>query len=311
MGNLITTLSETMIETPLVSVVVTTLNEEKNIENCLLSIKEQTYQNVEAIVIDNNSSDRTKELSLKYTKKVYEKGPERSAQRNYGMIEKSNGEYVMFVDADMILAPYLIDSCAHHMKNSSDLALHITEIILGTSFFSKVRRFERSFYDGTVIDGARFFNKEKFKEIGGFDENISGPEDWDIDKKVKKIGKIGLLPKGKKPPSWEMSNFVFQRGVDPNEYSAVIYHNESEFDLKQYLRKKGYYAKSLSRYANKWDYDKDIRKQLGLYYRFIGVFIEQGKWKRLVFHPLLTIGMYFLRILVGLKFLMSKLARHE
>ena len=43
----------------------------------------------------------------------------------------------------------------------------------------------------------------------------------------------------------------------------------------------------------------------------IGVFIEQGKWKRLVIHPLLTIGMYFLRILVGLRFLMSKLARHE
>jgi len=77
------------------------------------------------------------------------------------------------------------------------------------------------------------------------------------------------------------------------------------------LAKKGYYAESLSRYANKWNYDKDIRKQLGLYYRFIGVFIEQGKWKRLVIHPLLTIGMYFLRILVGLRFLMSKLARHE
>ena len=178
---------------PLVSVVITTKNEEKNIENCLISIQEQTYQNIEIVVVDNSSSDKTKELSLKYTKNFYNKGPERSAQRNFGMIDKSNGEYVMFVDADMMLGPYLVEDCIKYLKDSSNIALHIPEIVLGTNYFSKVRRFERSFYDGTVIDGARFFIKKKFNSVGGFDESMSGPEDWDIDKKIKKIGSIGVL----------------------------------------------------------------------------------------------------------------------
>jgi len=57
----------------LVSIIITTKNEEKNIENCLKSIKLQTYSNIEIIVVDNNSSDQTKEISQKYTDKVLDK----------------------------------------------------------------------------------------------------------------------------------------------------------------------------------------------------------------------------------------------
>jgi glycosyltransferase involved in cell wall biosynthesis len=70
---------------PLVSVVITTKNEEKNIENCLRSINGQTFTNVELIVVDNFSEDETVEIAKKYTTKVYFKGPERSSQRNYGV----------------------------------------------------------------------------------------------------------------------------------------------------------------------------------------------------------------------------------
>ena len=75
---------------PLVSIIVTTKNEEKNIENCLKSVKNQNYpQNkIEIIVVDNNSIDKTKQIALRYTDKVYNFGPERSAQRNFG-VEKS------------------------------------------------------------------------------------------------------------------------------------------------------------------------------------------------------------------------------
>ena len=272
---------------PLVSVVVTTKNEEKNIENCLKSILAQTYKNIEIIVVDNFSADKTRDIALKYTSKVFEKGPERSAQRNYGMIEKSNGEYVMFVDADMVLSPNLIKNCVEYIGQENCVALHIGEIVMGEGFWSKVRRFERSFYDGTVIDGARFFWKDKFVAVGGFDEGMSGPEDWDIDKKLKAIGKISLLPK--------------------NSEEAVIYHNEAEFNLKKYLSKKGYYTRSFDKYISKWGKDdNDLKKQFGLSYRYFGVFLEEGKWKRLLAHPVLTGGMYFLRGLVGFIYLVNK-----
>lgn len=294
---------------PLVSVTITTKNEEKNIENCIKSILEQSYKNIEIIVVDNNSSDKTKEIALKYTDNVFDKGPERSAQRNYGMIDKSSGEYVMFIDADMILSPDVIENCIRLTETENIDALWIPEIVLGNNFFSKCRRFERTFYNGTVIDGARFFRKNIFVEVGGFDITMSGPEDWDIDKKIKsKNKKLKLLENSaSNKNNWALYNFIKERGVDSNKYGSVIYHNEADFNLKKYLSKKGYYAKSFNEYISKWGKDdKDIKKQFGLGYRYFGVFLENGKWKKLLSHPILTIGMYFLRFLVGVSFLINK-----
>jgi glycosyltransferase involved in cell wall biosynthesis len=299
---------------PLVSVVITTKNEEKNIENCLISIKEQTYQNIETIVVDNDSSDKTKELSLKYTEKVYDKGPERSAQRNYGMINKSHGEYVIYIDADMILSPILIESCVRNIQQTESVALHIPEIVLGKNYFSRVRRFERSFYDGTPIDGARFFHRSIFLNVGGFDEPLfikGSGEDWDIDKLVKQYGTISLLPhyfNSLIKKTWKMQDFIETRGVNHAQKFTGIYHNESEFELWPYLKKKAYYSLGFDGYINKWGVDDpDIQKQFGLVYRFWTVFTENGKWKRLFSHLDLTIGVYFLRMCVGFVYLFRKM----
>jgi len=289
---------------PLVSVVVATRNEEKNIETCIKSIKYQTYPNIEIIVVDNNSDDKTKALAKKYTKLVFDKGPERSAQRNYGMITKSKGDFVMFIDCDMILSPNLIKCCVETMLEGKCVALHIPEVVLGTSFWSKVRRFERSFYNGTVIDGARFFNKQVFEKVGGFDESMSGPEDWDIDKKMKTQGDIGLLKSEEDLGKWPLKKFIIAKGINPVKYGVAIYHNEAEFDLKKYLDKKGYYATSFDNYIKKWGKDDpDIKKQLGLKYRFFSVFLENGKWLKLLCHSFLTLGMLYLRFMVGMKFI--------
>ncbi len=276
------------MDTTLVSITIPTKNEEKNIEACLKSIKEQTYPNIEIIVIDNFSNDNTVELAKKYTPHVFQKGPERSAQRNYGMIEKSQGEFVIFIDADMTLSPRLIHNCVNFIQETNCVALHIKEIVSGKSYWSQVRRFERSFYDGTIVDGARFFTKEAFTKVNGFDELMSGPEDWDLDKKLKQIGSILLLP--------------------ANKEESVIYHNEKEFDLIKYIKKKSYYTKSFDAYIKKWGKkDNDIKKQFDLFYRYFGVFLENGKWKNFMSKPHLVVGMYILRFLVGVAFIKSKI----
>jgi glycosyltransferase involved in cell wall biosynthesis len=296
----------------LVSIIVTTKNEEKKIAACLLSLTEQTYPNLEIILVDNSSLDNTREIALKFTDKIFTKGPERSAQRNYGMINIAQGKYVMFLDADMILGPKAVETCVSMVKSGLWVALHIPEFVLGKNYFSQVRRFERSFYNGTVIDGARFFKKSVFEEVGGFDETMSGPEDWDIDKKIKHIGPIGLLPlisEYPKASSWKNTRLVVESGVDPNGKWNAIFHNEEEFKLFEYLSKKKYYAASIDRYTKKWGRnDPDIRKQMGIWYRFFGVFLENCKWKRFILNPFLVLGVYFLRFLVGLQFLKRNLS---
>jgi len=279
--NKTTTKNQQQSQSPLVSVVITTKNEEVNIENCLKSIKQQSYpcKNIEIIVVDNNSTDKTKEITRRYTKLVFNKGPERSAQRNFG-INRGKGTYALYLDADMTLSKEVIEECVNTCQlDNSITGLYIPEIIVGDSFWVKVRRFERKFYNGTVIDCVRFIPKNAFNKVKGFDLTMTGPEDWDFDKKIRNIGNVKVIK---------------------NEVS----HNEGNFNMKKYLQKKRYYSQTFDSYINKWGReDPDIKKQLGISYRYFGVFTEDGKWMKLFAHPILTLGMYYLRFRVGMGFL--------
>ena len=260
------------------NVVITTKNEEKNIESCLQSIKNQTFKNIELIVVDNFSEDKTAELAKKYSAKVYFKGNERSAQRNYGA-QVARGEYLIYLDADMILSPTVIEECVAKCERDNVDALYVPERIVGDGFWIKVRDFERSFYTGTVIDAVRFVRRDLFLQVGGFDETLVGPEDWDFDRKIRKVGRTGIV-------------------------IVPLYHNEGRFSMKRYLKKKGYYTDGIQKYIKKWgSNDLETAKQVGVWYRLMGVFIEKGKWKKLIRHPIYLIAMYCLRLRVAIEYL--------
>jgi len=265
---------------PLVSVVITTKNEEKNIENCLQSVRNQTFHNTELIVVDNFSEDKTAELAKKYDAKVCFKGNERSAQRNYGS-KVASGEYLIYLDADMILSPTVIEECVSKCECGNVDALYVPERIVGEGFWIKVRDFERSFYTGTVIDAVRFIRRDLFLQAEGFDEILVGPEDWDFDRKIRKIGRTGVA-------------------------NVPLYHNEGRFNMTRYLKKKGYYTDGIQKYIEKWGpSDPETTKQVGIRYRLIGVYVENGKWKKLMRHPLFAFGMYFLRMRVAIEYVRS------
>lgn len=269
---------------PLVSIIISTKNEEKNIVRCLDSLAHQAYSPMEIIVVDNDSSDKTKQVARRYTRRVYNVRPERSTQRNFGAKKIAKGKYLLFLDSDMTVSPDTIKTAVSRMEKDYVLVgLYISEVVTGTSFWSRVRRFERNFYDATVIDGLRFVRRDEFLKIGGFDENLYACEDWDLDKRLKKLGTVALV---KNP----------------------IFHNESKFNIKKYLDKKTYYAANFNVYINKWGKnDPDIQKQFGPFYRLFGVFVEKNKWKKLVDHPILAICMLFLRILAGWKYVLIRL----
>jgi len=268
---------------PVVSVIVTTKNEEKNIGACLENLVQQSMPPLEMIVVDNFSEDKTTEIAQEYGAKVFQLGPERSAQRNYG-VEKAQGKYILYLDSDMRLSPKVIEECVNLSEADDEVSgIYIPEIIVGKGFWIKVRRFERSFYDGTVIDAVRFVPKTAFQQVEGFDFLFTGPEDWDFDNKIRVLGKTIVA-------------------------EANLEHDEGNFDFQHYLGKKNYYSKGFDLYAEKWGKDDpDIRKQLSPWYRFIGVFTEQGKFIKLLGHPILTLGMYYLRFRVGLLYLLRNL----
>ena len=72
------------------------------------------------------------------------------------------------------------------------------------------------------------------------------------------------------------------------------------FNLKKYLARKKYYAKDFEKYIAKWGKnDPDIKKQFGFWYRYFRSFHGKGEMEKIIRHPILALGMYFLRFLVG------------
>lgn len=101
---------------PLVSIIVPAYNVEKYIACCLDSILQQTYNNIEVIIVNDGSTDHTLEVSQQYQKR-----DARIAlidQQNRGVSESRNtalkcvkGDYILFVDADDWLDKYTVQSC--------------------------------------------------------------------------------------------------------------------------------------------------------------------------------------------------------
>lgn len=101
----------------MISAVVLTKNEEKNIKPCLASLSWCD----EIIVIDDNSTDRTIEIVKKTKAKIFVRSLDNnfSQQRNYGL-QKASGDWVLFVDADEKVPSALWYEIMQHTNNTFD-----------------------------------------------------------------------------------------------------------------------------------------------------------------------------------------------
>ena len=264
------------------SAVITTRNESANIENCIRSF-DCFRDRVEVIVVDNASTDDTKSIAESLGAKVFDKGPERSAQRNLGW-RAASAQWVVVLDADMILPRETVEEMLAIASSPDSLdAYWIPEVRTGSGIRVRARNFERSFYDGTCIDALRLFSKRVLERTGGYDERLlPGGEDWELDIRVIATGaRCAVLKKR-------------------------LIHNEKRLTLRKMLAKKSYYTRGLALYREKWKGHPAVRKQFSPWYRFVGVFIENGKWKRLLAHPILAAAMYIERIAVGVVYLVNR-----
>lgn len=267
------------------SAVITTKNEAANIENCIRAF-DAFRDDVEIIVVDNGSTDDTKAIAERLGVKVFDCGPERCAQRNFGW-RAARSEWVIVLDADMIVPREtiveILEIATAGSSTDAPVAYWIGETRTGDGFRVKARNFERSFYDGTCIDALRLFRKSVLSAVGGYDEKLlAGGEDWELDIRILATGAKCALLKGH------------------------LIHNEKRLSFKRMLEKKAYYSRSIAAYRAKWPGHPAVKKQFSAYYRFFGVFVEQGKWRRLLRHPILFAAVLFERFAVGIVYLANK-----
>lgn len=108
----------------MVSIIIPAYNAEKYIENCINSIVKQTYKDIEIIVIDDGSTDTTADIVKKkasecdYLRYYYQVNSGAAVARNNGIVH-SNGEYIMFVDADDEIKENIIYELLDILKDST------------------------------------------------------------------------------------------------------------------------------------------------------------------------------------------------
>ena len=148
------------------------------------------------------------------------------------------------------------------------MELIIPEESIAHNFWEKVKAFERSFYNlegDQTTDAARFFRREVFEEVGGYDENITGPEDWDLSESIKKRGyKIGCV-------------------------KSKILHYERIPNLFSLVEKKYYYALKSYKYLGKQNIPIFSSKTV---YFLRPVFYKN--WKKLISNPIFAIAMFIM-----------------
>jgi glycosyltransferase involved in cell wall biosynthesis len=246
------------MDDPLVSVIVPTKNSSRTLEACLKSIIDQSYKNIELIVVDNNSTDDTKEIAKKYTDKVFNYGPERSAQVNYG-VTRADGEYVYKVDSDFVLDDKVVEQCVVEVAKGYDAIVVHNSPDVTVSWIARVRKFEVDMYKYDLThSSARFVKKDIYEKIGGFNEKITAGEDYDFQNKLNRDGyKTGFI-------------------------EAEALHLGEPKSFWKHMKKYYYYGKNFVNYAK--ENKKEAPQQLGF---FRGVYARN--WKKFIEHPILGI----------------------
>jgi glycosyltransferase involved in cell wall biosynthesis len=248
----------------LVSVIVPARNSADTIGACLRSIRDQSYEQVELIVVDNGSSDGTPLIASEIADRVLDTGPERSAQRNAGA-RAASGEYLVFIDSDMLLREDVIGDCVAEAEAGAD-AVVIPEVSFGVGFWARCKALERSCYHGDeTIEAARFFRREMFLRVDGYDETIPfGPEDWDIHERVRSAG--GRIERAK----------------------AMIDHDEGALAFGELMARKYYYGKATERYIR--NHGRLATRQLTV---LRPAFLRH--WRTLARHPLTAAAMLVMK----------------
>jgi len=170
----------------LVSVIIPTKNSGLTLSVCLESVNKQTYKNTEIIVVDNYSTDNTKEIALSKSVGFFSYGGERSSQVNFG-VRQAKGEYIYKIDSDFILEPAVIQECLEKISEGYDAVVVHNSPAAEVSWLTKIRKFEVDMYKHDLDhSSARFIKKEVFLKIGGFNEDTIAGEDYDLQNRLNK-----------------------------------------------------------------------------------------------------------------------------
>ena len=200
-------ITQTIKQKNMISFIIPTLNEEKTIEDTLKSIDVFSGEK-EIIISDGKSRDNTIEIAKKYTSKItihQDSKRQNIAQGRNAGAELAVGEYVVFMDADVIIPDinsFMKKALGYFDADSELVAVTAQCVVLKdlANVFDiiifKIVSYYFSFLNFIGFGGAggefQMIKRECFLRVGGFDPNLAVSEDMDLFWRLAKIGKTKL-----------------------------------------------------------------------------------------------------------------------
>jgi len=186
-----------------VSVIIPTYNRGDKLQRAIDSVLNQTYTNLEIIVIDDGSTDNTPEIVQKYDdnqiKYIYcceNRGANHA--RNIG-VRNSNGKYISFLDSDDVLRKKYHEITINALENSnSDCVGAFVSYNVYNNGFEGTHNIKKEVVKQddlahkNIIGGfsCTVFKSDIFDKIGGLDENLDASQDYDFYLRVLKDHKM-------------------------------------------------------------------------------------------------------------------------
>ena len=255
----------------LVSIIMPVYNSEKYLREALNSIKKQSYENIEIILVDDGSQDSSPEICDLFAREdprfkvIHQKNSGPSAARNKGL-DEAKGEYVTFVDNDDVLHKDFVKILCH-LCNDNDCDIALTRIKAfydGESLpqdkieqqlcYVNARELSERLldmtWDGIAVTMAKVFKRSLFDDLRFNEERIIGDDDstmylvyWKAQKAVL-IDRPLYFYRSKRKGSITHSNYklTWLTGVEAFKERMDFYQSENEKIL---------YAKAMRTYCRR------------------------------------------------------------
>ena len=190
-----------MTQLPLVSVIIPVYNRAALVEQTIASLVNQSYKAWEAIVVDDGSTDGSQAVIEKYAKEdarinllCRQRKPKGASTCRNIAIENSQGDYVIFLDSDDLLAIQCLQNRISDFKEHPNYDF----LVYGMQFFTHrpgdhtriwLEHFQDGYLSGFLLQSqwaitGPIWKRESLLRLGGFDEHLLSWEDGDLHRRA-------------------------------------------------------------------------------------------------------------------------------
>ncbi len=174
----------------MISVIIPTYNHANELRQCLASIKAQTFKDIEVVVVDDGSVDNPQLVVAELLPQAIflrQENQGAAAARNRGF-EQSQGEYVIFVDADVVMKPTMLEKMHQVLAEQPDISFVYSAFYIGKKRMKYIPFTPEKLKQFNYIHTTSLLRRNDFP---GFDESLGKFQDWDLWLTLLEQGKKG------------------------------------------------------------------------------------------------------------------------